>query len=179
MNISIGSRKTGYFLLAVGAVLLLGALISLFVQPSISMILGIVGLSLVISGGVQAYIMQGFGDVLDRFPQRSMSEAVGDAANQMESMLSQMDARERLGRLRSFGRKGQATIVSTQDTGQVITGDPVYQYELQIDIPGQANYTTTHQQATPRLMVARVTPGAMFKVVVDQQNPHDLNLEWV
>lgn len=137
------------------------------------------GVTLLFIGVINVIVWQFVSKLTKNIPMRSMGEAMADAANQMTNMRNQMDNRERVGRLRSEGLLGKATVLSVTDTGAKVSGDPVMRYELSIELSLYPVYTVTHEQFTPQLMLPQITPGKIFDVRVDKEDQQNLNIEWV
>lgn len=78
------------------------------------------------------------------------------------------------------GTPGTAICTSIQDTGVSVGGreDLVVKFGLRVEIPGQAPYEVEHKQRVPRLLMAQVSPGAVYAVKVDPANPSKLVIDW-
>ncbi len=169
------SRIISVLLIVVGVGLLAWGFVGPGLNPAI------LGLSsTLIFIGVINLIMWGWmSKMFKGYKMKSMGEAMAETREKMGDMRSQLENKERVGKLRSEGVLGKASILSMTDTGEKITGDPVMRYELSVEIPLYPVYTVTHEQFTPQLMLPQIVPGKTFNVRVDKSDQQNLNIEWV
>ena len=64
---------------------------------------------------------------------------------------------------------GQATIVSLREGGPYVNGRPTITMELDVALPGRAQYRAQAGQVVGRLVIGRLQPGATIPVRVDPE----------
>lgn len=76
------------------------------------------------------------------------------------------------------GSPGRATVVRLSQTGTYINENPVFFFELDVNVPGIPQYRTTQRFTVPMYLVQGVGPGAELPVKVDPSNPTELVVDW-
>ena len=76
------------------------------------------------------------------------------------------------------GSPGRATVVRLSQTGTYINENPVFFFELDVNVPGIPQYRTTQRSTVPMYLVQGIGPGAVFPVKVNTSNPTELVIDW-
>jgi hypothetical protein len=76
------------------------------------------------------------------------------------------------------GTPGQATVVSLSQTGTYINDNPQFYFELDVNVPGMAQYRANTRVTVPMYLVQAVGPGAVLPVKVDPSDPSELVIDW-
>jgi hypothetical protein len=69
---------------------------------------------------------------------------------------------------------GQALIDSLAETGQVVNGSPLMQFELTVSVTGREPYKVTHQQVISPAVLHNFQAGKTMPVKIDPQDPGKL-----
>jgi hypothetical protein len=82
--------------------------------------------------------------------------------------------------LAKTGLRGQATVLGMRDTGiSFRTGTEILvAFDLQVQLPGQAPYNVSMEQAVPRMLFGGVLPGSVLDVAVDPANPQEVAIDF-
>jgi hypothetical protein len=62
------------------------------------------------------------------------------------------------------GIEGTATVTRMWETGVTVNDQPVLGYELEVDVAGEAPFTSEIQQLTPRMLTGAILPGSRVGV---------------
>jgi hypothetical protein len=81
-------------------------------------------------------------------------------------------------RIETGGTPGQATVLSLSQTGTYINENPQFYFDLDVNVPGMAQFRTNTRVTVPMYLVQAVGPGAVLPVRVDPANPSDLVIDW-
>jgi hypothetical protein len=81
-------------------------------------------------------------------------------------------------KIETGGTPGQATVVNLSQTGTYINQNPQFIFELDVNVPGMAQFRTQTRATVPMYIVQAVGPGAVLPVKVDPANPSDLVIDW-
>lgn len=91
----------------------------------------------------------------------------------------------RIGRLVWTGRKvletglpGRGTITRMWETGVTINDQPVFGFEMDLEVEGVAAGQVSVQQVVPRMLAGAVLPGHTVAVKVDQEDPTEVVIDW-
>ena len=76
------------------------------------------------------------------------------------------------------GSPGRATVVRLSQTGTYINENPVFFFELDVNVPGIPQYRTTQKFTVPMYLVQGIGPGAVLPVKVNTSNPQELVVDW-
>ncbi|HEY7875839.1 MAG TPA: hypothetical protein VIG64_12040 [Actinomycetota bacterium] len=81
-------------------------------------------------------------------------------------------------RIETTGTPGQATVRNISQTGTYINQNPQFIFELDVNVPGMAQYRTSATATVPMYLVQAVGPGAVLPVKVDPGDPNELVIDW-
>ncbi len=81
-------------------------------------------------------------------------------------------------KLLQTGEQGTAVIAEVSETGLTINNEPVFAFELDVDVSGRARYRVEVKQRTPRMAVGAVLPGSTLNVAVDPNDPNNVAIDW-
>ena len=81
-------------------------------------------------------------------------------------------------KIETGGTPGQATVVNLSQTSTYINENPQFIFELDVNVPGMAQFRTQTTATVPMYMVQGVGPGAVLPVRVDPANPNELVIDW-
>lgn len=70
-------------------------------------------------------------------------------------------------RLTAEGLSGEAKIISVNDTGSRVDGNPQVDLELEVSLPDREPYTVMHHEVVPPMMMQIYAPGQKHPVKVD------------
>ncbi len=91
----------------------------------------------------------------------------------------------RIGRLVWTGRKvletglpGRGTITRMWETGVTINDQPVFGFELDLEVDGLPPGTASVQQVVPRMLAGAVLPGHSVAVKVDREDSSEVVIDW-
>jgi uncharacterized membrane protein len=76
------------------------------------------------------------------------------------------------------GSPGQATVLNLSQTGTYINENPQFMFELDVNVPGMAQFRTTQRATVPMYLVQAVGPGAVLPVKVDPSDPSEVVIDW-
>lgn len=81
---------------------------------------------------------------------------------------------QELNRIIAIGAPGTAVIRSSVDTGERIAGNPWYQLEVEVVLPGAAPYLVTKREMLAPQFLANYAEGSPHDVKVDPANPQNI-----
>ena len=81
-------------------------------------------------------------------------------------------------RIEQTGSPGHATVVALTQTGTYINQNPQFMFELDVNVPGMAQFRTTQRATVPMYLVQAVGPGAVLPVKVDPSDPSEVVIDW-
>ena len=82
-------------------------------------------------------------------------------------------------RILSTGIAGKATVVSATPTGQTDReGRPIYDFVLNIEVPGRQAIRGPARAGVPPERVDRLEPGDTVPLKVDPNNPRSMAIDW-
>ncbi|MGK9147434.1 hypothetical protein KXS11_07410 [Plantibacter flavus] len=81
---------------------------------------------------------------------------------------------QELNRIIAIGAPGTAVIRSAVDTGERISGNPWYQLEVEVTLPGAAVYTVSKREMVAPQFLANYAVGTEHGVAVDPANPQQI-----
>ena len=81
-------------------------------------------------------------------------------------------------KIETTGQSGTAKIMRISQTSTYINENPVFMFDLEIDVPGLAPYRTTARATVPMYMVQKMTPGSTVPVKVDPARQNDVVIDW-
>jgi hypothetical protein len=105
---------------------------------------------------------------------RDMAQGTANAASFMKNMARQGD----VGRLRSTGLKGTATIHAFQDTGNKVGMNHVMELQLMIHVEGRPDYPVTHQESMAPIMVNGLSSGKQLVCHVNPDEPTEMVIDF-
>jgi hypothetical protein len=105
---------------------------------------------------------------------RDMAQGTANAAAFMKNMAAQGD----VGRLRSTGLKGTATIHNFRDTGSRVGINPVMELELLVHVEGRPEYPVTHQQQMAPIVINGLSNGKKLVCHVDPEDPTEIVIDF-
>jgi len=79
-----------------------------------------------------------------------------------------------LNRIIAVGHPGTSVITSSVDTGERIAGNPWFQLDVEVTLPGQAPYTVSKREMVPPMFLANYAVGAVHDVAVDPADPQKI-----
>jgi hypothetical protein len=79
---------------------------------------------------------------------------------------------QELNRIIAVGTPGDSVIRSVVDSGERTSGNPWYQLEVEVTLPGQEPYTVSKREMVPPQFLANYAEGSAHTVKVDPANPH-------
>lgn len=157
-----------------------GSFVLAFVHPPMRLMAIIAAVSMLVAGVVMFLVDRFVRSITDKLPKpKGFGKSMAQASKNLSHILSKMEHEEKVARLRSEGLTGKATIFTAIDTGKTMGTDPIYQFELQVTVEGRPPYKTVLVQLAPKFLVSRFQEGAVFNVLVDRNDPHNLVLQWV
>lgn len=74
---------------------------------------------------------------------------------------------EELNRINNVGTPGTGVITGAVDTGERTAGNPWYQLDIDVSLPGEASYAVTKRELVPATIVGKYAIGATRAVKVD------------
>ncbi|MCS5719644.1 hypothetical protein N1027_16045 [Herbiconiux sp. CPCC 205763] len=83
---------------------------------------------------------------------------------------------QELNRIIAVGAPGASVIRSSVDTGERTSGNPWYQLEIEVTLPGQTPYTVSKREMVPPQFLANYAEGTTHTVAVDPANPQAIAL---
>ncbi len=81
---------------------------------------------------------------------------------------------QELNRIIAVGQPGTSVIVSSVDTGERIAGNPWYQLEVEVTLPGQAPYPVSKREMVAPQFLANYAVGSAHPVAVDPADPQKI-----
>jgi len=103
---------------------------------------------------------------------RDMAKGTANAASFMKNMANQGD----VGRLRSTGLKGTATLHQFRDTGGRAGMNPVVELELMVHVDGRPDWPVTHQESMAPFVFNALKPGKELVCFVNPEDPTEMVL---
>ena len=84
---------------------------------------------------------------------------------------------------RGIGLPARATIVAVAETGNTVSSGanrdmPVVRFTLRIEPGGRPPYEAEHLQSVPRLALPAALPGSHLCVLVSQEDPTSVHIDW-
>jgi Short C-terminal domain len=76
------------------------------------------------------------------------------------------------------GILGRALCTSIRDTGTRVNNAIVIEFALTVDLPDRDPYEVKHKQRVQQIMLAQISPGAVYAVRVNPHDPNDLAISW-
>jgi hypothetical protein len=101
---------------------------------------------------------------------RDMAQGTANAASFMKNMANQGD----VGRLRSTGLKGKATVHQFRDTGGRVGLNPVVEMELMVHVDGRPDWPVTHQESMAPFVFNALKPGKELVCFVNPDDPTEM-----
>lgn len=83
---------------------------------------------------------------------------------------------QELNRIIAVGQPGTSVITAAVDTGERISGNPWFQLDIEVTLPGQAPYTVRKREMVAPQFMARYAVGSTHDVAVDPANPQHIAL---
>ncbi|PJJ65562.1 hypothetical protein [Compostimonas suwonensis] len=83
---------------------------------------------------------------------------------------------QELNRIIAIGADGDSVIRSVVDTGERTAGNPWYQLEVEVTLPGRAPYTVSKREMVPPQFLANYAEGTAHTVKVDPADPNAIAL---
>ncbi|MFC0581486.1 hypothetical protein [Micrococcoides hystricis] len=77
---------------------------------------------------------------------------------------------EELNRINKVGIPGTGTITAAVDTGERTAGNPWYQLDIDVSLPGEDSYSVSKREMVPATMVDKYAVGTTRGVKVDPQD---------
>jgi hypothetical protein len=105
---------------------------------------------------------------------RDMAQGTANAAAFMKNMAAQGD----VGRLRSTGLKGTATIHQFRDTGSRVGMNPVVELELLVHVEGRPEYPVTHQTSMAPIVVNGLSNEKQLVCHVNPDDPSEMVIDF-
>ncbi|MBO1902063.1 hypothetical protein J4H92_08905 [Leucobacter weissii] len=103
------------------------------------------------------------------------ADVSGGLGAQMQSDHDVLNAYgQELNRILAVGVPGTSVITSAVATGEQNAGNPWYQLEVQVTLPGQAPYTVVKREMIPATMLAGYAVGSAHDVRVDPSDPQKI-----
>jgi hypothetical protein len=99
-----------------------------------------------------------------------MARGTANAAAYMKNMAAQGD----MGRLRSTGLKGKATIHQFRDTGTRVGLNPVVELELMVHVDGRPDRPVTHSESMAPLVFNGLKNGKQLVCFVNPDDPTEM-----
>ncbi|HXH35638.1 MAG TPA: hypothetical protein VNJ54_14735 [Plantibacter sp.] len=81
---------------------------------------------------------------------------------------------QELNRIIAVGTPGTSVIRSAVDTGERISGNPWYQLEVDVTLPGAASYTVSKREMVAPQFLANYAIGTEHGVAVDPADPQKI-----
>ena len=103
---------------------------------------------------------------------RDMAQGTANAAAFMKNLANQGD----VGRLRSTGLKGTATLHQFRDTGGRVGMNPVVEMELMVHVDGRPDWPVTHQESMAPFVFNALKPGKQLVCFVNPDDPAEMVL---
>ena len=103
---------------------------------------------------------------------RDMAQGTANAAAFMKNLANQGD----VGRLRSTGLKGTATLHQFRDTDGRVGMNPVIVMELMVHVDGRPEWPVTHQESMARFVFNALQPGKQLVCFVNPDDPTEMVL---
>jgi len=103
---------------------------------------------------------------------RDMAQGTANAAVFMKNLANQGD----VGRLRSTGLKGTATLHQFRDTGERVGMNPVVEMELMVHVDGRPDWPVTHQESMAPFVFNALQPGKQLVCFVNPDDPTEMVL---
>ncbi len=76
------------------------------------------------------------------------------------------------------GRPGRGTITKMWETGVTINDQPVFGFELDLEVEGVPAGPASVQQVVPRMLAGAVLPGHSVAVKVDREDATEVVIDW-
>ncbi|RXZ48588.1 hypothetical protein ESP57_06200 [Agromyces fucosus] len=79
---------------------------------------------------------------------------------------------QELNRIIAIGQPGTSVIKSAVDTGERISGNPWYQLEIEVTLPGREPYTVQKREMLAPQFLANYAEGSVHDIAVDPADPN-------
>ncbi|MGC3953176.1 MAG: hypothetical protein QM804_02790 [Propionicimonas sp.] len=83
---------------------------------------------------------------------------------------------QELNRIIAIGTKGTSVITGAVDTVERTAGNPWYQLEVEVTLPGAAPYTVSKREMVAAQFLANYAVGSVHDVAVDPADPQNIAL---
>jgi hypothetical protein len=80
--------------------------------------------------------------------------------------------------LRTSGLRGAARMLSVRETGTTVNDNPQVECDLNVSLPGRAEYTATVRTVVPLIKIGLLTSPAPVKVFVNPTDHNDIFVDW-
>ncbi|MFF1573171.1 hypothetical protein ACFVWR_10515 [Leifsonia sp. NPDC058292] len=81
---------------------------------------------------------------------------------------------QELNRIIAVGAKGTSVIRSAVDTGERVSGNPWYQLQVEVTLPGAAPYLVSKREMVAPQFLANYAEGSSHEVAVDPADPQKI-----
>jgi hypothetical protein len=105
---------------------------------------------------------------------RDMAQGTANAASFMKNMAAQGD----VGRLRSTGLKGTATIHQFRETGNKVGMNPVVELQLMVHVDGRPDWPVTHQESMAPVVINGLSNGKQLVCHVNPDDPTEMVIDF-
>jgi hypothetical protein len=105
---------------------------------------------------------------------RDMAEGMANGAAFIKNMAAQGD----VGRLRSTGLKGTATIRDFRDTGARVGIKPVMELEPLVHVEGRPEYPVTYEQQMAPIVINGLSNGKKLVCHVNPDDPTEMVIDF-
>jgi hypothetical protein len=111
----------------------------------------------------------------DAKPKASMMDGIKMANQAMDSAAEmQQEYGGMQGLMTGPTISGQAVINSVGETGQMVNGSPMMQFDLTVSVTGREPYQVTHKQVISPAVLHNFQAGKTMPVKIDPQDPNKL-----
>ena len=87
---------------------------------------------------------------------------------------SLQDQAREFNRILSVGRRGRALIRGPGDSGEQVTGNPVWIFDLEVTPEGGDPYTVEHREIVSTMAMGSYPPGSSMTCRIDPGDPHNI-----
>jgi hypothetical protein len=105
---------------------------------------------------------------------RDMAQGTANAASFMKNMAAQGD----VGRLRSTGLQGTATIHQFRETGNKVGMNPVVELQLMVHVDGRPDWLVTHQESMAPVVINGLSNGKQLVCHVNPDDPTEMVIDF-
>ncbi|MCW2288167.1 hypothetical protein EDF60_0904 [Leucobacter luti] len=81
---------------------------------------------------------------------------------------------QELHRIIAVGRPGTSVVLAAVDTGEQISGNPWFQLDVEVTLPGQTPYLVSRREMVAAQFLARYATGTTHGVAVDPADPQNI-----